>query len=221
VQHDLRPEALELWGDLRQLATVTVDVADARQQPSLPPAAVKDGHRVAGLGKFSDDMRADEGRSADHQNVHPVLLLFDSKGGSMQQFLRTAVVLICALLLAACGAGENDVEGALENLEGPHTEIIVRTVESGSAEDPSTAFQPPNVIAPPGATVVWIREDSAPHLISEGTPGELEPIFDEELPPGSYAMHTFTEPGTYTFYCKYHEAEVGEVRVEGVTPAAP
>ena len=45
-----------------------MDVANARVAGAL--AAVKDGDVVTGVGKRSNDMRADETRPADDQNVH-------------------------------------------------------------------------------------------------------------------------------------------------------
>jgi len=51
-----------------QVRSITVDMANARVAGAL--AAMKDGDVVTGVGKRSYDMRADEARPADDQNVH-------------------------------------------------------------------------------------------------------------------------------------------------------
>jgi plastocyanin len=125
--------------------------------------------------------------------------------------------MLLGSLFAGCRSGQADLEQAIAELEGPHTEVTIQNLDPGQEDDLVSEFNPPNVIIPPGATVFWISDDAGPHSVTEGTPDDPEHIFDYEIPPGGYGMFTFLEPGLYTYYCRYHEHEAGEVLVIDVT----
>jgi plastocyanin len=123
----------------------------------------------------------------------------------------TLALISGAFVLAGCNRTKGDVQQAIQKIEGPHVEIAIRHIDSQSQNE----FDPAQISIAPGTTVVWMNEDTAPHSVTEGTPGDANSAFDEEIPPGSYMMMKFDEPGVYAYYCRYHESNAGEITVQG------
>lgn len=62
------------------------------------------------------------------------------------------------------------------------------------------AFMPYELHIQPGTTVVWVNEEHAKHTATDD-----DGLFDSgDQPMGNSYSFTFTEPGTYTYYCRYH-----------------
>ena len=62
------------------------------------------------------------------------------------------------------------------------------------------AFTPKNLSVPVGATVVWNRTGTHPHTATAD-----DNSFDSGiLRAGQSFEHTFTQPGTYPYYCDVH-----------------
>ena len=115
-----------------------------------------------------------------------------------------------SLTLAGCNRANDDVQQAIQSIEGPHVEIAIRHIDSQSQNE----FNPAQISIAPGTTVVWMNEDTAPHSVTEGTPGDANSAFDKEIPPGSYLIMKFDEPGVYPYYCRYHQSNAGEITVQ-------
>jgi plastocyanin len=130
------------------------------------------------------------------------------------------VAMLLGSLAAGCQSRPQDLEEAIAGLEGPHTRVIVQNTDPGANQNLESEFNPPSLIIPPGTTVVWVNEDAGVHSVTEGTPETQDHLFDFEIPPGGYVMFTFSEPGLYTYYCRYHEHEAGDVLVMDETPEA-
>lgn len=96
--------------------------------------------------------------------------------------------------------------------------------ESGPAVTTTLlAFEPEELTVKAGTTVTWEVSDSIAHTVTTGT-FELggdglrtsenpDGVIDSEIGPGKTASHTFTEPGTYTYYCSIHKGMSGVVEV--------
>lgn len=62
-------------------------------------------------------------------------------------------------------------------------------------------FVPETVTIPRGGTVMWHNIDSVNHSVRSGAPGSPGTAFNSgPIPPGSRFYHTFTTPGTFSFY---------------------
>ena len=106
-----------------------------------------------------------------------------------------------ALLLVACGADA-------EPPEADGAEAGAAVTVAGFAYDPDP------IRVAPGTTVTWTNEDSAPHTVTAGTPGEPGDAFDESLAgSGGTASITFDEPGTFAYFCRIHPTMTAEVVV--------
>jgi plastocyanin len=63
---------------------------------------------------------------------------------------------------------------------------------------------------PAGTTITFTNQDSAAHTATAD-----DSSFDtEELGKGESAKATFDDPGTYTYYCRFHVFMNGSVVVE-------
>ncbi|HEX2281058.1 MAG TPA: plastocyanin/azurin family copper-binding protein, partial [Thermomicrobiales bacterium] len=71
-------------------------------------------------------------------------------------------------------------------------------------------FIPSQLTIPAGTTVIWVNDEQAKHTASADD-GRFD-SGDQEL--GVSYAYTFTEPGTYPYYCRYH-GDVGGVGMAG------
>lgn len=89
-----------------------------------------------------------------------------------------------------------------------------------SAGDPSAVtiqlfqFKPTPVEVKVGTRVTWTNQDDIVHTVTWGTPGSSDGRFDSPLDgKGATASVTFTQPGTYDYFCSRHPSMRGEIRV--------
>ncbi|GLG02294.1 hypothetical protein Alches_23350 [Alicyclobacillus hesperidum subsp. aegles] len=65
------------------------------------------------------------------------------------------------------------------------------------------SFSPSKITVPVGTTVVWTNNDLVVHSVTSGS-GKPSGLFDHDVAPFATFSYTFTKPGTYPYYCKYH-----------------
>jgi len=88
---------------------------------------------------------------------------------------------------------------------------------AGVGGSQSLNFQPANIKVVIGLnnTVSWINDDTAPHTVTSKTVPSGAASFDSgNMNAGAVYTHTFTQTGTYTYYCQYHSWMQGTVIVE-------
>lgn len=72
------------------------------------------------------------------------------------------------------------------------------------------AFVPATVTVAVGTTVQWTNNDSVAHTVSS-----RDDVFDSGRLAGAATFsHTFTQQGTFEYYCKFHPSMTGKVIVE-------
>jgi plastocyanin len=59
-----------------------------------------------------------------------------------------------------------------------------------------------------GDTIVWVNKDTVPHTITA-----KDKSFDLRVDPGKQATQTMDKAGTFAFYCIYHPAMRGTLKV--------
>jgi len=94
------------------------------------------------------------------------------------------------------------------------------TVDAFLPENVETAFSPRELSVPAGTTVRWVNGDAMLHTVtsgeSDGTVGTADGRFDSGfLEPGDSFTFTFTEPGTYRYFCLPHPFMTGTITVTG------
>jgi plastocyanin len=75
------------------------------------------------------------------------------------------------------------------------------------------AFSPATLTIKAGATVTWMNQDGAPHQIASD-PGAPVAFKSESLANGASFEFTFTQPGTYSYYCTIHPSMKGTIIVQ-------
>ncbi|NIQ04689.1 MAG: cupredoxin family copper-binding protein [Candidatus Korarchaeota archaeon] len=91
---------------------------------------------------------------------------------------------------------------------------IIKTLVTVDMEN--LEFVPETITIQVGTTVKWINKDSVDHTVTSGTRGNPTDLFDSgDVGAGETFQYTFTNAGTYDYYCKYHPGMEGVVNVEG------
>ncbi|MFQ5476128.1 MAG: plastocyanin/azurin family copper-binding protein [Nitrosopumilus sp.] len=83
-------------------------------------------------------------------------------------------------------------------------------------EDGQIYYDPEVVDVAVGGTVSWNNADSTVHTVTSGKPpADADGVFDSEMmAAGASFEFTFTEAGSYDYYCTFHPWMVGTVNVE-------
>ncbi|HUR49269.1 MAG TPA: plastocyanin/azurin family copper-binding protein [Acidimicrobiales bacterium] len=123
-----------------------------------------------------------------------------------------------ALSLAFMGACGGD-SGSDEQTSSTATTMKTEAQAAATVEITEFAFAPKEVRVSVGDTVRWINRDEFLHTVTsgavDGPENKPDDKFDEDLAEaGSEATITFDEAGTFTYFCKQHNAMDGVVIVE-------
>ncbi|HKA34876.1 MAG TPA: plastocyanin/azurin family copper-binding protein [Candidatus Binatia bacterium] len=88
--------------------------------------------------------------------------------------------------------------------------------ESGATINIQTfQFQPKQIEVQAGTTVTWVNQDDVRHTVTSGAPDNKDGRFDATLSgKGAKFSFTFSQPGTYTFFCDRHQHMRGEITVK-------
>jgi len=97
---------------------------------------------------------------------------------------------------------------------GPATTTPVTPAEGSNAITiKNFAFSPATLTVRTGTTVTWANQDTAPHQIASD-PGTPVAFSSDSLAKGASYRFTFTQPGTYTYYCTIHPTMKGTIIVQ-------
>ncbi len=116
---------------------------------------------------------------------------------------RTALAGTAALVLLVLPA-------SLPAAQAPTPPVMVAKVAGPQIRIENFAFNPPTVTVPVGATVTWTNNDGTLHTVTSATKVFSSAGLDE----GGVFAYTFTNPGTYTYYCKLHPHMTGTIVVK-------
>ena len=80
-----------------------------------------------------------------------------------------------------------------------------------------SAFSPATVTITVGDTVTWTNADGRPHTVTAN-----DGAFDSgNLDEGQVFAFRFSEPGTYTYHCNYHDQMQATIVVQAASAPAP
>lgn len=131
--------------------------------------------------------------------------------------IRSFAVLSASLSLAACGLGGP--------AHGPPEPNAAAVVDMGFE-----SYTPATVAIRAGQTVEWRNTSLIAHTVTDDPKAAKDPK-DGALPAGGVAFdsgeilagqvfaHTFAAPGTYRYFCRYHEMD-GMLGTVVVAPAS-
>ncbi|HEX9337221.1 MAG TPA: cupredoxin family copper-binding protein [Pseudonocardiaceae bacterium] len=114
---------------------------------------------------------------------------------------------------------------SLQALTGAATPAAARAAAAPAASGAmqvtiqNFAFSPASLTIPAGTTVVWTNMDTAPHTVTVRS-GPVT-FSSPNLNQGDTFTYTFTQSGTYSYYCAVHPNMTASVTVAGSTPTPP
>ena len=76
------------------------------------------------------------------------------------------------------------------------------------------AFNPNQPSVAKGATITWTNDDGTTHTVTSGVPGTPSGKFNQSVDAGKTFSFTFTDTGTYEFFCNIHNSMRGVVTVK-------
>jgi plastocyanin len=135
--------------------------------------------------------------------------------------MRRAVGFLVAAVLLATGCGSNDEEPTLSSLArevgGTTSTAVGNTSSSRPAPPPGTVaivdfeFTPREITVSVGHEVTWRNDDPYAHWIVGTEPDVLD---SGELSQAQTYSKTFSQAGTYLYYCNIHNYMKGTVTVQ-------
>jgi plastocyanin len=142
-----------------------------------------------------------------------------------------ALLVALVLALAACGGDDPAVEApATDDAPAAGDEVEEPADDTGdaAADDAAEApadgnavtvqgfrFDPSELTVAVGDTVVWTNMDGIDHTATSGTADAPDGAFDVDMPEqGTSGEHTFTEAGTFAYFCEVHTSMTGTITVE-------
>jgi plastocyanin len=146
--------------------------------------------------------------------------------------LFTSLIIITCIFYNNINVNNTFAEQGAENSR----KNIIVTIPKGSANPevditklgPRQWYFPRQVTIHTNDTIRWINQDTEAHTVTSGVGAGIESlmnnkrgtsngIFDSGLfKTGESWIHTFTNPGTYTYFCTIHPWMEGVVSVQGV-----
>jgi plastocyanin len=109
----------------------------------------------------------------------------------------------------AAGSNEHQMHAAASPVASPEASPVVTGAPRVPVHIDRLAFVPREIEITAGTRVVWTNDDGAAHTATadDGSFDSGPMTFSEKF------GHTFTAPGTYTYYCAFHANMTGKVTV--------
>jgi len=93
-----------------------------------------------------------------------------------------------------------------------------RAEDTAAVKIDNFTFEPQVLTVKAGTRVTWTNVDDIPHTVASKTPKLFK---SKALDTDDSFSFTFSEPGTFDYFCSLHPHMTATVRVEAVTGAAP
>ena len=136
----------------------------------------------------------------------------DKPGSRGLRIGRVAAVILTVCLALAPTAADAKKHPKKKKATAPTTAVTVPCTATAAVSIPFIVFTPDCVTVARGTTVTWTWKDpTSTHSVTSDTPG----LFDSGVKNSGTFEYTFTDPGTYTYYCTVHgkAAQSGKVEV--------
>lgn len=131
-----------------------------------------------------------------------------------QHTIRTVAAMAAAVVLslAACGGGDDDSSPTTPEVPPAETPAPAAPEAPAGSTITISGFAFSGVTeVPVGTTVVVTNADSATHTWT-ATDGTFD---SSSIAPGESFEFTFTEPGTFDYFCNFHPSMAGTITVTG------
>ncbi len=121
------------------------------------------------------------------------------------------VAMLGLLILTGCGGSPTPTP--------PPTPTAAPTADTLSIGGATTQasiqnFAHQDLTVQVGDTVVWTQRDGTTHTTTSGTPGNLDGVWDSGvLNQNQTFSRTFTQPGTFLYFCSIHTSMTATITV--------
>jgi amicyanin len=121
---------------------------------------------------------------------------------SRQRISLSLFLALACLPLAGCGRVAEERFAARGESATSATKVFIDNF----------TYNPPEVTVAPGTVVTWLNRDDVPHTATSTTRPK---VFDSGTLDSEQAFsHTFTDPGTYEYFCAVHPKMTGRIIVK-------
>ena len=142
-----------------------------------------------------------------------------SRPTTWRRRLAIGAALLAPLTVAACGSSSGSTTSPTTAAK-PATKAPAKD----TVDIKLIAYRPATLSVTAGSTVTWNQMDPGVHTITSGTvaqgasgvTGQPDGMFASgEIATGKKYTNTFSEPGTYKYFCEIHPATMtGEITVK-------
>jgi plastocyanin len=114
------------------------------------------------------------------------------------------IACAAAVFVGVVGSAAGPARGS-DGVGGKEAAVAIKTFQ----------FQPGRLEVKTGTKITWTNQDEVLHTVTSGTPETRDGRFGSPLDgKGATTSVTFTEPGTYSYFCERHQSMQGEIRVQ-------
>ncbi len=119
---------------------------------------------------------------------------------------RVLLIIFIAFISIISGCNKSDYPSNSNNNNTPGTnDIFIQGM----------AFSPANKTISVGTTIKWTNYDGFNHTVTSGVPGTPSGLFDSgNIGSNGTFSYTFTQAGTFNFFCKIHNSMKGTITVQ-------
>ena len=124
----------------------------------------------------------------------------------MTRSIRAVTALFgVAALVSACGSAGTPAPAA--------TSAPAATAAQVNIDVQGFKF-PPNMDVAKGTKVTWTNKDTTKHTVTSGTRPTRDGKFDGQIDAAGTFSFTFTDTGTYQYFCSIHSSMNGTITVK-------
>jgi plastocyanin len=128
----------------------------------------------------------------------------------MARFHRAALA-VSAVIASACGSSGTSAPAASA---APAAPAAPAAAAAATSIDIQGFKFPANIDAAKGTKVTWTNKDSTKHTVTSGTRPNKDGKFDGQLDAAGTFSFTFTDAGTYPYFCSIHSSMNGTITVK-------
>jgi plastocyanin len=125
----------------------------------------------------------------------------------MRMLYRSALLVVVIGMLASCSNSASPASPSTPPSNA--NSAAVNVPNTGGYGVGASSFVPGVVTIPVGGNVNWSNSDSIEHH-----PTADDGSWNEDLPAGGGAAHSFSTPGTYSYHCSIHPSMTGTITVK-------
>jgi plastocyanin len=121
---------------------------------------------------------------------------------AIRKLLKIAGVL--AVIVTSCAGYSASIQASVGESSDGNASVSIQTFQ----------FRPTPIEVRAGARVTWTNQDDILHTVTSGTPESRDHRFEAPLDgKGASSTMTFTQAGSYPYFCDRHQSMRGEIRV--------